>query len=103
MIKHVVMWKLKENAGGLDKRKNAQKIKELLESLPKKISQIKYLQVGISEDIDDANASSYDACLITLFESMEDLEIYQEHPEHKKVSAFVASVREARSVVDFAE
>ena len=103
MIKHVVMWKLKESANGCTKHENAKKIKAMLESLPAKIEQIKYLEVGIDACIAEEGRTDaeFDACLITMFESMEDLDIYQNNPDHKQVSAFVAEVREARAVVDF--
>ena len=99
MIKHVVMWKLKENANGASGLENAKKIKQMLEELTAKIEQIKYLQVGINENTGDL--SSYDACLITVFDNIEELDLYQNHPDHKAVSAFVAEVRESRAVVDF--
>ncbi len=99
MIKHVVMWKLKENAQGATRLENALKIKDMLEALPPKINQIKELQVGIHCNPDAKGA--YDACLITVFDSYEDLSSYQNDPHHKAVSAFVAQVRESRIVVDF--
>ena len=103
MIKHVVMWKLKESANGCSKHENAKKIKALLEALPAKIEQIKYLKVGIDTNIsaDNRTSAEFDACLITMFDNMEDLDIYQNNPDHKQVSAFVAEVRKSRAVVDF--
>lgn len=47
MVKHIVMWKLKEYACGNTKEKNAQIIKEKLESLKDKISGILKIEVGI--------------------------------------------------------
>jgi len=105
MIKHVVMWKLKNTANGCSKYENAKKIKAMLEALPAKIEQIKFLEVGIDDSIANSNTNDsnagFDACLITMFDSAADLDIYQNHPDHKQVSAFVAEVREARAVVDW--
>jgi hypothetical protein len=39
--------------------------------------------------------------LYSAFESKQDLEIYQQHPEHQKVGAFIAKVRTGRAVVDY--
>lgn len=36
MIKHIVMWKFKENAEGCTKDENIAKIKAMLEALPEK-------------------------------------------------------------------
>lgn len=47
MVKHIVMWKLKEYACGNTKEKNAQIIKEKLESLKDKIPGILKIEVGI--------------------------------------------------------
>ena len=48
-----------------------------------------------------SNASAYDAVLVCEFMSWGDLRIYQEHPLHKEVAAYIAKVREERAVVDF--
>lgn len=98
MIKHIVMWKLKDFAEGKDKMENANIIKKNLENLQKEINQIRFIEVGI-----DINKSSqaYDVVLYSEFENMEDLNIYQNHPEHIKVSDFVGKVRDARVVVDY--
>lgn len=98
MIKHIVMWKLKEFAEGCDRKENAQKIKNMLESLREEIEQIVYMEVGININNSDM---AYDAVLITEFEDEHKLEEYKNHPEHVKVSNFVAKVRESRAVVDY--
>ena len=40
MVRHIVFWKLKENAEGNDKLKNAEIIKEKLEALNGKITEL---------------------------------------------------------------
>ncbi len=92
MLKHVVTWKMKEEG----KAENMQKIKEMLEALPPRISQIKSLAVGVNE-----NGGEYDIILITDFENIDDLKIYDAHPEHQKVREFVRSVVETRIAVDY--
>jgi hypothetical protein len=98
MIRHVVMWKLKDFAEGSDKSGNALKIKAMLEALVGKIEQIKYLEVGINIQSSDM---AFDAVLISEFEDLSKLEEYKKLPEHVKVSQFVAKVREGRAVVDY--
>lgn len=99
MIKHIVMWKLKNEANGQTKQENALKIKQKLEALVGVIEEIKALEVGVN--CNTADEAAYDACLISEFETMDALARYQVHPEHKKVSAFVKEVRLARTCVDF--
>lgn len=97
-MKHIVMWKLKETAEGKSKLENALVMKEMLESLPGKISEIKFLEVGINIKPSDA---SYDVVLYSEFRDEAALSAYQGHPEHVKVADFVAKIREERAVVDY--
>lgn len=98
MIKHIVMWKLKEVAECGDRVQNARKMKHDLEALKTKIPQIRHIEVGVNSIPSEA---SYDVVLYSEFNNEQDLEIYQKHPEHLKVAEFVATVRERRAVVDY--
>lgn len=47
MVKHVVMWKLREEANGVSGKENAAELKRKLETLPAYIDAIEHLEVGI--------------------------------------------------------
>jgi len=98
MIKHVVMWKLKDFAEGAKKNENAQNIKVQLEGLKNKIKEVRSMEVGIN--INDS-ADSYDIAMFSDFASLEDLKRYQNHPEHVKVVDFIIKLRLDRKVVDY--
>ena len=98
MIKHIVLWKLKEEAEGLSKKENAAELKRKLEGLKSKISEIVELEVGLSFETSDAAS---DVALYSLFKNKEDLGKYQKHPEHQKIAEFVKSVVSERRVVDY--
>jgi hypothetical protein len=98
VIKHIVVWKLKETAHGHDKMKNARMIKEKLESLNGKIDGLLKMEVGI--DYSHTENSS-DVVLYSEFVSKKDLENYQSHPEHKAIMPFVSEVRSERRMVDY--
>lgn len=98
MVKHVVMWKLKDYANGNDKATNARIIKEKLEELEGKIEGVYKMQVGINKLNSPAN---YDVVLCADMKDMETLEVYQNHPEHLKVASFVRAANEGRTAVDF--
>ncbi|MGC8865589.1 MAG: Dabb family protein [Bacteroidales bacterium] len=98
MIKHIVMWKLKDSAHGFPKSKNALLIKEKLESLNGKIPGLLKLEVGIDFL---QSPDSADIVLYSEFESREALQIYQDHPLHRAVMPFVAEARETRISVDY--
>lgn len=98
MVKHIVMWKLKDFAEGAGKKENAMKIKSSLEALKLKIKEVKSLEVGIS--VSDA-ADFYDIVLISEFKDLRDLESYRKHPDHVKAAEFIGKVQLERKVVDY--
>ena len=93
MVKHVVMWKFKEE----NKAENLKKAKELLLSLPALICEIKRMEVYI----DDLHTpASMDMMLETEFISFDDLHTYAVHPEHLLVADFIKSAVESRVALD---
>lgn len=98
MIKHIVMWKLKDYAKGAQKEENALKIKSDLEALKQKIEQIGEIEVGIN--IVDSEAA-YDVVLYSVFANENKLEEYRVHPEHVKVADYIGKVVDKRVVVDY--
>ncbi|NTW58261.1 MAG: Dabb family protein [Nitrospirae bacterium] len=98
MLKHIVLFKLRENAESASKEANAKKIKRDLESLKGVIPQIRHMEVGINCIPGDA---AYDVAIYSEFANEADLSIYAKHPEHVKVAEFVGKVRESRVVVDY--
>lgn len=98
MIKHIVFFRLAENAQGKTKAENALIIKRQLEALKGEISQIVSIEVGLNLN---PNPSAWDIALYSEFRTEEDLKLYQQHPSHQKVAQFVADVRTDRAVVDY--
>ena len=99
MIKHIVFFGLAESAEGKTKAENAKIIKFELENLVHFIPEIKKIEVGINAP--NAPKTNFDVALYTEFESLETLDIYQEHPEHKRVSAYIGKVKTSRAAVDY--
>jgi hypothetical protein len=98
MIKHVVMWRIKDLSEGYDTKSAIWKMKDKLESLIGNIPGLTSLQVGINKN---ESPSAYDICLITEHPTQEDLNAYQENPMHKEVGAFIKDISKERVVVDF--
>ena len=92
MIKHIVMWKFKEN-----EEENMKKFLNGLNSLKKIIPEIKYMETGIN--INPKN--EFDAILISEFETFDDLERYKNNPEHVKVSNLCKDIRLDRQAIDY--
>ena len=98
MIKHVVMFKFKDQAEGADKAENIRSLKSQLEGLVGKIPEIKFFEVGVNFD---KSPVAYDVVLCSEFESEEALRRYQKHPEHMKVFEFVKKACESRVLGDY--
>jgi len=95
MVRHIVMWNLKEEAEGQGKVENAMVIKGRLEALVGKIEGLLKAEVNLNY-----NPKGFDLCLYSEFESKEALSFYQNHPEHLKVREFVHKVICERVVAD---
>ncbi len=98
MIRHIVMWKLKEHAEGADRATNARKVKALLESLNGKIPGMRHLEVGVDFS---ATTQSADIVLYSEFDSRAALDAYHDHPAHAAVKDFVGAVRSDRMLADY--
>lgn len=102
MIKHIVMWKLKDVAEGKTKAENAETMKKLLEDLPSKINELKSAEVGVNmlEGNEDVIC---DVVLTVCCDSEEDLRVYTEHSDHQKVVSFIKKVVNERRVIDYVQ
>jgi heme-degrading monooxygenase HmoA len=98
VVKHIVLWRLKNSALGNRKSENARLIKQKLESLRGVVPGLLSAEVGIDFS---GTEQSYDVALYSEFESKEALQAYQNHPAHKAVVAFIREVRDERCVVDY--
>ena len=99
MIRHIVMWKLKDGAEGATKEKNAQKLKLILEGLRTNIEEIKAVEVGIQSNPESDEA--LDVVLICDFETELDFQMYTRNPHHQKAISFIETVAEERYYVDY--
>lgn len=99
MIKHIVFFRLADEAEGKTKMDNAQIIKQGLMSLLDKVPVLKFERVGIN--IPNSKKTDYDICLECEFDTWEDVETYQNHPEHLKVASYIGKCRTARAAVDY--
>lgn len=98
MLKHVVMWRFKEDVEGKSRTEHALWMKEHLEQLIGVVPEIRSLEVGVNVNTGEM---AYDAVLISTFDNAEALKKYKIHPAHQAVSAYCKAVRESRTVVDY--
>lgn len=98
MLKHIVLFKLADEAEGNTKIENALIIKRRLEALSEVIPEIVDIKVSINAD--NMPEDNYDIMLDCEFENARDLQIYATHPAHLQVVEFIGKVRTARAAID---
>ena len=82
MVKHVILWTLKEEFSTEKKEEIKVGIKEGLESLKGKIPGL----LEITVNTNGLASSNADVMLDSLFENEEALKVYATHPEHVAVA-----------------
>ena len=82
MVKHIILWQLKDNLSDLEKITVKSGIKDGLESLAGKIPGL----IEIKVEIDGLASSNADVMLYSVFESEDSLKGYAVHPEHVAVA-----------------
>lgn len=90
MIKHIVMWKFKPGT-----EKEQKEFLNGLRDLYGVIPQIRAQEVG-----ENVVPGGYDAVLISVFDSLSDLESYKADPRHVRVSSLCKAIRTDRVAVD---
>ncbi|WP_313176972.1 Dabb family protein [Massilia sp.] len=98
MIRHIVMWKLKEEAEGADRLGNAREMKRRLDACAAIVPGILQFEVALAQPGLEA---TYDVVLNSAFESREALEAYASHPTHKALMHFFKAVRDERQCMDY--
>ncbi len=92
-LTHVVLMQFQEPAPEV-----LHKAAELLRGLQGKVPELRSIEVGL--DVLHSGRS-YDLALITRFDTLADLQRYQDHPEHVAVLQYLRSVLAASVAVDY--
>jgi heme-degrading monooxygenase HmoA len=98
MIKHIVMWKLKEHAEGADRAANAAEMKRKLDTCASLVPGTLKFEVALAQPGLEA---TYDVVLYSEFASKEALDAYADHPTHQAIKPFIGAVREERQCMDY--
>jgi hypothetical protein len=97
MVRHIVIWKLKDEFREELKSSVLRKIGEELENLTHQIDGIVDLKVVTSA----LPSSSADVMLDSLFRDANALEAYQVHPAHQNVALLIHDVMQSRTCLDY--
>lgn len=91
MIKHIVMWKLKNPA-------DAAFFKAQLDSCKDIVPGMNEFEAAVQTDGLDANQ---DVALYSVFDDAAALQAYIVHPHHKDIVATLKTLAESRSALDY--
>ena len=98
MVRHIVMFKLKEFASPAEKQAKLDEIKTRLEALIDKIDVLRKIEVKFNCNPEE----SWDLILITELDSQADVSTYANHPEHVAVAkGIIGPVKADRACVDY--
>lgn len=97
MVKHIIIWNLKEEFTEEERENAKAKVKEGLEGLIDKIDGLEEIKV-ITNPLASSNG---DMMLYSIFKDEESLIGYQSNPYHVEVAAYVRSVVSLRRCFDF--
>ncbi len=100
MVRHLILWKLKENMTIDEKGQILSNMKEHLEGLVGEIPGLVSLKIVINQ----MESSNADVMLDSILESEDALAGYQKHPKHVEVAdAYVRPYTEVRMCLDYKE
>lgn len=97
MVKHVIIWDLKEEFSEKEREMAKAKVKEGLEGLKDKIDGLEEIKVIINP----LSSSNGDMMLDSTFRDEEALIGYQSNPYHVEVATYVRSVVSLRRCFDY--
>lgn len=97
MVKHIVLFKLKESLSAAKKADIMHRFKAAIEALPATIPFIRDIHVGLNEN----PAETWDICLDSSFDTLDDVKAYSIHPAHVAAAGILKEAKENRACVDY--
>lgn len=97
MVKHIVLFKLKESLSAAEKADIMHRFKTAIEALPATIPFIRDIHVELNENA----AETWDICLDSSFDTLDDIKAYSIHPAHVAAAGILKEAKENRACVDY--
>ncbi|MGA9027875.1 MAG: Dabb family protein [Steroidobacteraceae bacterium] len=98
MVKHLVMWRLRERKRASAGLENELQIRQTIDAMRSGIGGLKALEIGVNKG---AASDSADLVLYSEFDSWEALQAYEMHPLHEALKNLIGPLRTERRVVDY--
>ena len=97
MVKHIVLFKLKDEVPEAEKLVVMNKFKEAIEALPAVIPVIRKIEVGLNTN----PGETWHIALYSEFDNLDDVKCYATHPLHVAAGKIIAEAKESRACVDY--
>ena len=97
MVKHIVLFKLKETLSEEEKKDVMVRFKAAIEALPEQIDFIRQVFVGLNCN----PAEKWDICLESTFDTLEDVKAYSVHPAHVAAAGILKDAKADRACADY--
>ena len=97
MIKHIVLFKLRDEAPAEEKLAAMNDFKKAIEALPERIAVIRKIEVGLNIN----PGETWSIALYSEFDTLDDVKFYATHPDHVAAGRLLANVKENRACVDY--
>lgn len=97
MVKHIVLFKLKDSIPEAERLEIMKSFKQAIEVLPQTISVIRKIEVSLNVNPEE----SWHIALYSEFDSLDDVKTYATHPDHVAAGKIIADAKENRACVDY--
>lgn len=97
MVRHIVLFRLKESLSQAEKRDIAVRFKTAIEALPEVIGFIGKIEVGLNINENE----KFDIALYSEFKTLDEVKAYSAHPSHVAAAGILAGHVDERASVDF--
>lgn len=97
MVKHIVLFKLKDTLAPAEKTDIMNRFKVAIEALPAKIPFIRSIRVGLNVN----PSEEWDICLESSFDSLDDVRAYSVHPDHVAAAGILKDAKCGRACTDY--
>lgn len=98
MVRHIVIWRLKEEAKHSGWLETLERIQRNLQAMRVAVPALLRLELGINQA---QAADAADLVLFCEFESWEALRGYEAHPLHAELRTLIGPLRSERRVIDY--
>lgn len=97
MIKHIVLFKMRDDIDAQQKETELKVIKAGLEALLGVVPSLRSMEVGLNCN----PAEKFDLALISTFDDLDGLNAYAVHPDHVAVGKRIRAMLDVRACNDF--